>query len=85
MFRGTKGMRQLIDDLLVIATTPLQDFLSGKVQAYFKAAFEDLWRCMEPKVKALVSKNSSYRSDLGYSCLSVLSECMACLLQYRST
>ena len=60
VFRGTKDMRQLIDDSLVIATTPSQDFLNGKVQAYFKAAFEDLWRCMKPKVKALVSKNPSY-------------------------
>ena len=63
MFRGTKDMRQLIDDSLAIATTPSQDFLNGKVQVYFKAAFEDLWRCMKPKVKALVSKNPSYRSS----------------------
>ena len=34
LFRGTKSTRQLIDDLLVIATTPLQNFLNGKVQAY---------------------------------------------------
>ena len=26
---------------------------------YFKTAFEELWQCKEPKVKALVSKNPS--------------------------
>ena len=60
-FRGTECTRQLIDELLESVTTPSQDFLNGKVQAYFKTAFEDLWQCMEPKVKALVSKNPSYQ------------------------
>ena len=60
-FRGTESARQLIDKLLETVTTTSQDFLNGKVQAYFKTAFEDLWQCMEPKVKALVSKNPSYQ------------------------
>ena len=38
-FRGTECTRQLIDELLEFVTTPSQDFLNGKVQAYFKAAF----------------------------------------------
>ena len=60
-FRGTEGARQLIDELPETATTTSQDFLNGKVQAYFKTAFEDLWQFMEPKVKALVSKNLSHQ------------------------
>ena len=60
-FRETGGARQLIDELLETVTTTSQDFLNGKVQAYFKTAFEDLWQCMEPKVKALVSKNLSHQ------------------------
>ena len=60
-FRGTECTRQLIDELLEFVTTPSQDFLNGEVQAYFKAAFEELWQCMEPKVKALLSKNPSYQ------------------------
>ena len=60
-FRGTEGARQLIDELLETVTTTSQDFLSGKVQAYFKTAFEDLWQFMEPKVKGLVSKNLSHQ------------------------
>ena len=60
-FRGTECTRQLIDELLESVTTPSQDFLNGKVHAYFKTAFEDLWQCMKPKVKALVSKNPSYQ------------------------
>ena len=58
-FRGTEGARQLIDELLETVTS--QDFLNGKVQAYFKTAFEDLWQFVEPKVKALVSKNLSHQ------------------------
>ena len=58
-FRGTEGAQQLIDELLETVTS--QDFLNGKVQAYFKTAFEDLWQFMEPKVKALVSKNLSHQ------------------------
>ena len=58
-FRGTEGARQLIDELLKTVTS--QDFLNGKVQAYFKTAFEDLWQFVEPKVKALVSKNLSHQ------------------------
>ena len=60
-FRGTDGTSQLINEFLETVLTPSQDFLHGKVQAYFKTAFEDLWQCMEPKVKALVSKNPSYQ------------------------
>ena len=45
-FRGTKSTRQRIDEFRPI---------------YFNTAFEDLWQCMEPKVKALVSKNPSYQ------------------------
>ena len=60
-FRGTESTSQLINELLETILTPSQDFLNGKVQAYFKAAFDDLWQCMEPKVKALVSKNPSYQ------------------------
>ena len=60
-FRGTEDTRQLIDELLETVTTPSQDFLNGKVQAYFKTAFEDLWQCMEPIVKALLSKNPSHQ------------------------
>ena len=77
-------------DLLVINTSPLQDFLNGKVQAYI---FQDgLRRVMA--VQGAESESSrfkkSVKSDLGYRtfsccCLSVLSGCMACLLQYRST
>ena len=58
-FRGTEGAQQLIDELLETVTS--QDFLNGKVQAYFKTAFEDLWQFMEPKVKGLVSKNLSHQ------------------------
>ena len=58
-FRGTEGAQQLIDELLETVTS--QDFLNGKVQAYFKTAFEDLWQFVEPKVKALVSKNLSHQ------------------------
>ncbi|XP_073232488.1 lipase ZK262.3-like [Porites lutea] len=60
-FRGTESTSQLINELLETILTPPQDFLDGKVQAYFKTAFEDLWQCMEAKVKALVSKNPSYQ------------------------
>ena len=60
-FRGTGSTCQLIDELVATIFTPPQDFLNGKVQAYFKTAFEDLWQCMEPIVKALVSKNPSYK------------------------
>ena len=60
-FRRTECTRQLIDELLESVITPSQDFLNDKVQAYFKTAFEDLWQCMEPKVKALLSKNLSYQ------------------------
>ena len=60
-FRGSECTRQLIDELLESVTTPSQDFFSGKVHAYFKTASEDLWHFMEPKVKALVSKNPSYQ------------------------
>ena len=59
-FRGTESICQLINELVATILTPPQDVLNGKVQAYFKTAFEDLWQCMEPKVKALVSKNPSY-------------------------
>ena len=45
-FRGTKSTRQRIDEFRPI---------------YFNTAFEDLWQCMEPKVKALISKNLSYQ------------------------
>ena len=41
-FRGTESTKQLINELLETILTPSQDFLNGKVQAYFKAAFEDL-------------------------------------------
>ena len=60
-FRGTESTSQLINELLETILTPPQGFLNGKVQAYFKTAFEDLWQCMESKVKALVSKNPSYQ------------------------
>ena len=60
-FRGTESTSQLINELLETILTPSQDFLNGEVQAYFKTAFEDLWQCMEPKVKALLSKNPSYQ------------------------
>ena len=89
-FRGTKSTRQLIDDLLVIATTPLQNFLNGKVQAYIFQ--HGLWRFMA--VHRAESESSRFKksvlSDLGSRtfsccCLSILGECMACLLQYRST
>ena len=81
-FRGTECTRQLIDELLESVTTPSQDFLNGKVQAYFKEAFEDLWQCMEPKVKALVSKNPSCQirvtgHSLGAALESLASACLA--------
>ena len=60
-FRATDCTRQLIDELLESVITPSQDFLNGKVQAYFKTAFEDLWQYMKPKVKALISKNPSHQ------------------------
>ena len=82
-FRGTECTRQLIDELLESVTTPSQDFLNGKVQAYFKTAFEDLWQCMEPKVKALISKNPSYQiwvtgHSLGAALASLASAWLAC-------
>ena len=82
-FRGTECTGQLIDELLESVTTPSQDFLNGKVQAYFKTAFEDLWQCMEPKVKALISKNPSYQiwvtgHSLGAALASLASAWLAC-------
>ena len=77
-FRGTEGARQLIDELLETVTTTSQDFLNGKVQAYFKTAFEDLWQFMEPKVKALVSKNLSVTGhSIGAALASLASACLA--------
>ena len=82
VFRGTECTRQLIDELLESIITPRQDFLNGKVQAYFKTAFEVLWQCMEPIVKALVSKNPSYQvwvtgHSLGASLASLASAWLA--------
>ena len=88
-FRGSECTRQLIDELLDSVTTQSQDFFSGKVQAYFKTASEDLWHFHVAKSESSSFKESLV-SGLGYRafswcCLSVLSECIACLLQHRST
>ena len=80
------------DNLLMICyqQSSLQDFLNGKVQDYI---FQDvLWEFMAVYGAESVSSRfkKSVISDLGYRtfsccCLGVLSECLACLLRYRST
>ena len=67
-FRGTKSTRQRIDEFRPI---------------YFNTAFEDLWQCMEPKVKALVSKNLSYQIWVkGHSLAAALASLASVWLAY---
>ena len=60
-FRGTKGLDQLINEMLETLYVPSEDFLGGKVQAYWKRSFEVLWKDIEPRVKSLISAYPSYQ------------------------
>ena len=50
---------------------------------YFKTSFENLWQYMEPKVKALVSKNPSYQIWVtGHSLVAALASLASAWVAY---
>ena len=61
-FRGSVNFVQALAEFVESLLAPMTKFFDGKVQAYWKRGFEELWQqSMEAEVKALVSKNPSYQ------------------------
>ena len=61
-FRGTIIRVQLIDEILSVLTIPKERFvIGGKVQNYFKNAYDGLYPCVNESIKVLVQKYPDYQ------------------------
>ena len=52
-FRGSQGFGQALQVFLEGISSGMVDFLGGRVQSYWKRAFDELWGSMEPSVRQL--------------------------------
>ena len=61
-FRGTQHFEQLITEMRRVLTEPKQSFQAGgKVQAYFKEAFEVVWKDLQHYVYEQMKKYPNYQ------------------------
>ena len=60
-FRGTQSLTQALVEFVTVILSPKTPFIGGRVQGYWKNAFDVLWQDMDGEVKALVSTYPSYQ------------------------
>ena len=60
-FRGSQGVGQSLRIFLSSISTPTEEFLGGRVQSYWKRAFDDLWEDMESKFRELRTRFPRYK------------------------